>query len=109
VSAVVATGLLLLFGGIAMHRRAVVLLLDRWRTLRPRDWAEAMRPTQRAFPFKFVLRWQIVHDNANLWHWSTPVWALDEPHARKLLLQLRLSPLVAVLGGAIPVATGITA
>jgi hypothetical protein len=97
-SVTVAAGVILILAGPAAHHRAFVLLLDRWRTLSPRDWSETMRPVRRVVPFGLVLRSQIFRERAGLWRWSTPAWAVGDVVAQRLLKQIRLSPLISVVG-----------
>jgi hypothetical protein len=97
----VVAGTILIIAGVAEHIRARRRLLDRWRALRPREWASATRPTRRAFPFNLFRHSYLIHTKANFWQWVTPEWAGDDPAAQRLLARLRWSPLVTMLGAAI--------
>ena len=103
----VVAGVFLLLAGPAVHQRATVLLLQRWHTLKPLDWAEAMRPARRILPFGAVLRSQIVHERASVWQWSTPSWVVNDLIATTLLKQIRMSPFISLLGFLLLAATAV--
>ena len=96
--ALAVIGLVLLLGGLAAHRRATVLILDRWQTLRPREWAVTMRPVRRAFPFNSIVRSRVAREKFGVWQWSMPEWANGDAIAQRLFRQLRVAPLIALAG-----------
>ncbi|HVG24886.1 MAG TPA: hypothetical protein VND45_12075, partial [Thermoanaerobaculia bacterium] len=61
----VGIGVAFFAAAICEHHLASRLLFDRWRALRPREWAEAMRATRRMFPFSTIIRSQIVKQRLN--------------------------------------------
>lgn len=101
VSIAAVAGTLLVIVGLAEHVRVRRRLLDRWQAVRPREWASAIRPTQRAFPFNVFLRTHLIRAKVNGWQWVTPEWVVDDVAARRLLTRFRWSSLVTMLGAAI--------
>lgn len=91
-------GLAFLLGGLAAHHRATILILDRWQTLRPQEWAVTMRPFRRTFPFNYIVRSQVAREKFSVWNWSMPEWANGDEIAQRLFRQLRVGPLVALVG-----------
>ena len=97
-------GFFLFTAGLAAHHRAVDLLLNRWRLLRPDEWTRTIRPSRRAWPFSAFVRWSIVHQRLGIWTHSTPEWIAGDLPARRLLWFIRIAPLVVLIGGALMIA-----
>jgi hypothetical protein len=99
----VLTGMLgvamIVLAGVA-HRIGRRRLLDRWRTLEPRVWAETTRAAHRAWPFSWLILSRRIEEPMRQWSLSTPAWAADLA-ARHALRVMRLALLVMLAGWAL--------
>jgi len=84
-------GFMLLLAALAVYRRA-------WRTVRPQEWAQAFRGTERRFPFGQILRAEARRERLSAWRNATPEWLADDVPARRLFVQIRFSQIGVAVG-----------
>jgi hypothetical protein len=89
-------GGLLIVLGIVLRKRAERRVFARWHALRPREWAAAMRPARRAFPFSAFVAARIAQ---RFWMAGADLeWLATDREARKQLWIARRSTGLVPLG-----------